>query len=171
VGRIGKRSGRLRQSRLRQSKPLKLVMEFREFVNRGNVIDLAVAVIMGAAFTAIVNSVVNDLATPLISLISGGFDFTRLALVFGEGEGAAVFRYGMLIQSVLNFLVISLIVFFIIKAVNKVARRKPDAQPAQKPCPYCGSDIPLSALRCPHCTTILDEERFRSAGAAPRGTD
>lgn len=135
----------------------KLLDEFKEFINRGNVMDLAVAVIMGAAFTAIINSINVDLVTPLISLLTFGVDFSSFSFTLGQGDNAAVFSYGKFLQAVLNFLIVSFVVFFMVKALNKVAHNK--EEPATQECPYCKSKIALDALRCPQCTTVLDESK------------
>ena len=100
--------------------------EFAEFINRGNVMDLAVGVVIGSAFTAIVNSIVNDMIMPLVSLIGGGFDFTSLTLEipnFFGGEKSAVIKYGSFIQNVINFLIIALVVFLLIKGINRIRRK------------------------------------------------
>jgi large conductance mechanosensitive channel len=96
-----------------------MLKEFREFIARGNVMDLAVGIIIGAAFTAIVNSLVNDLINPLIGLLTGGVDFSSHVLRFGEGEHAATFRWGAFITAVINFLIIAWVVFLLVKALNK----------------------------------------------------
>ncbi len=97
-----------------------MLKEFREFIARGNVIDLAVGIIIGAAFTAIVNSLVADLINPLIGLFVGGINFDSLQLAVGEGDHAATFRYGSFITAIINFLIIAWVVFLLVKAVNKV---------------------------------------------------
>jgi large conductance mechanosensitive channel len=136
-----------------------IIKEFKEFINRGNVIDLAVAVIMGAAFTAITTSVVNDLITPFISLITGGIDFSSLSFSLGPGEHAATINYGRFIQAVINFLIISVVVFLMVKGMNKVFRKKSEEPPAPtKTCPFCATEIPEQATRCPHCTSQLKEQ-------------
>ena len=94
--------------------------EFKTFIMRGNVIDLAVGVIIGGAFQAIVNSLVNDLVMPLLSILTGGFDFTKLSVVLGSGDGAATLNYGMFISAVINFLLIALVIFCLIKGINKM---------------------------------------------------
>jgi large conductance mechanosensitive channel len=144
---------------------VKIVKEFKDFVSRGNVMDLAVAVVMGAAFTTIINSLVADLITPLLSLLSGGYDFSQLSLTIGSGEHAAKFSYGSFIAAIINFLAISLVIFFMVKLINKFLRRKQakDAEDApKKPCPYCAEDIPEAAVRCPSCTTILEPTKVPS---------
>lgn len=135
----------------------KFFNEFKEFINRGNVMDLAVAVVMGAAFTAIINAVVADFITPLISLVTLGIDFSSFSFAVGEGENAAIFTYGRLIQASINFLITALVVFLMVKILNSIARKKP--QPDSRACPYCDSTIPRTALRCPNCTTVLDASK------------
>ncbi|MBQ8006399.1 MAG: large conductance mechanosensitive channel protein MscL [Lachnospiraceae bacterium] len=133
--------------------------EFKEFISRGSVMDMAVGIIIGGAFTAIVNSLVNDLVMPLLSLLTGGFDFTKLTVVLGSGEGAATLNYGMFIAAVINFLLIALVIFCIIKSINKMKEKlvkKEEADPTTKVCPYCKSEIDIAATRCPHCTSELD---------------
>jgi len=136
---------------------VKFLKEFKEFISRGNVLDLAVAVIIGAAFGAIVNSLVNDLITPILSLIIGGIDFSNLFIEIGTSATPAKFAYGNFIQSLINFIFISFAIFLLIKGIGLVLRKKKEEAPVTKTCPYCGQDIPASALRCPCCTTILDE--------------
>ncbi|MDR1184141.1 MAG: large conductance mechanosensitive channel protein MscL [Coriobacteriales bacterium] len=137
---------------------MKFIREFREFIARGNVMDLAVAVIVGAAFSAIVNSLVGDLVTPALSFVTGGIDFSHLTLKLGQGDLAAEFRYGNFIQAAINFVVISFVIFLLVKGIGKILRKKEEAAPPVKVCPFCAQDIPAAAVRCPSCTTILDEE-------------
>ena len=137
-----------------------LIKEFKEFISRGNVMDMAVGVIIGGAFTAIVNSLVNDMLMPLplLSLLTGGFDFSGLCIALGEGENAATINYGSFISAIINFLLIALVIFLIIKAINKVSRKKKEeaAAPTTKECPYCKEQIAIEATRCPHCTSELE---------------
>ena len=135
-----------------------LIKEFKEFISRGNVMDMAVGVIIGCAFTAIVNSLVNDMLMPLLSLLTGGFDFSGLCIALGEGENAATINYGSFISAIINFLLIALVIFLIIKAINKVSRKKKEeaAAPTTKECPYCKEQIVIDATRCPHCTSELE---------------
>jgi large conductance mechanosensitive channel len=113
-----------------------MIREFREFIARGNVMDLAVGIIIGAAFTAIVNSLVQDLINPFIGLLTGGVDFSSHVLRFGEGEHAATFRWGAFVTAVINFLIIAWVVFLLVKALNKAralvdtSEKAPDAPPA-----------------------------------------
>ena len=134
------------------------VEEFKKFIARGNVMDMAVGVIIGGAFTAIVNSLVNDVMMPVLSLITGGLDFSKLCIVLGEGEGAATLNYGAFIAAIINFLLIALVIFMLIKTINKLAKKKEEA-PAPvttKDCPYCKQKIAKEATRCPHCTSQLE---------------
>lgn len=128
--------------------------EFKEFISRGNVMDMAVGVIIGGAFTAIVTSLVNDIVMPLLSIITGGFDFTALSIKLGEGEEAATLNYGSFISAVINFVLIALVIFIIIKTINKVAKKKEET-PTTKECPYCQEKISIKATKCPHCTSDL----------------
>lgn len=115
-----------------------MLKEFRDFIARGNVMDMAVGIIIGAAFTAIVNSMVNDLINPIISLFTSGYDFSGLGFRLGEGPEAAVFAYGNFIMASINFLIIAWVVFLLVKAVNKVketALRAEQAAPAADPGP------------------------------------
>ena len=133
------------------------VEEFKKFIARGNVMDMAVGVIIGGAFTAIVNSLVNDVMMPVLSLITGGLDFSKLCIVLGEGEGAATLNYGAFIVAIINFLLIALVIFMLIKTINKFTKKKEEA-PAPvttKDCPYCKEKVALEATRCPHCTSEL----------------
>lgn len=138
------------------------IKEFKEFISRGNVMDMAVGVIIGGAFTAIVNSLVNDMLMPILSIITGGFDFSGLAIRLGEGEGAAAIKYGAFIQAVISFLLIALVIFWIIKAMNKFSTiaklnkaEEEIAEPTTKECPYCKMEIAIAATKCPHCTSDL----------------
>ena len=134
------------------------VEEFKKFIARGNVMDMAVGVIIGGAFTAIVNSLVNDVMMPVLSLITGGLDFSKLCIVLGEGEGAATLNYGAFIAAIINFLLIALVIFMLIKTINKFTKKKEEA-PAPvttKDCPYCKEKVALEATRCPHCTSELE---------------
>lgn len=143
-----------------------MIKEFREFVMRGNVLDLAVGVIIGAAFGAIVTSLVNDILMPPIGLILGGVDFSSLfidlsgdgyaTLAEAQAAAAPTINYGNFIQAVINFLIIAFVIFLIIRQVNRL-RPKPAPAPAAptKPCPYCLSTVPLAATRCAFCTSEL----------------
>lgn len=136
--------------------------EFRKFIMRGNVMDLAVGVIVGGAFTSIVTSLNQDILTPILGIF-GGTDFSYLNVVLGEGENAPVLNYGNFITAVINFLITALVIFCLVKLLNKLSERlKPKeeekpAAPTTKKCPYCMSEIAIEATRCPHCTSRLDE--------------
>ena len=137
----------------------KLLGEFKDFISRGNVMDMAVGVIVGSAFTAIVNSLVGDLLNQILGLITGGTDFSDLKLVLGAGENAATLNYGAFISAVINFLLIALVIFLITKGINAMHRKKIEVvqeAPAPRLCPYCKSEIAQDATRCPHCTSQLD---------------
>lgn len=131
--------------------------EFKKFVARGNVMDMAVGIIIGGAFTAIVTSLVNDVLMPVLSLLTGGFDFNALCIVLGEGENAATLNYGSFIAAVVNFLLISFVIFLLIKGINKLSRKKEEAPAATKECPFCKEQVAAEATRCPHCTSQLDQ--------------
>lgn len=136
----------------------KLLKEFKEFAFRGNVIDMAVGVVIGSAFTSIVTSIVNDLFTPIIARITGSVDFTALVISLGEAEDAPKIAVGNFIQSVINFLLIALCVFLFVKFVNKLRKPRVESAPEKEPrlCPFCKSAIADDATRCPHCTSLLD---------------
>jgi large conductance mechanosensitive channel len=130
--------------------------EFKEFISRGNVMDMAVGIIIGGAFTAIVTSLVEDIITPIIGMI-GGFDFSSFVVTVNNSNIAV----GNFINAVINFLLIAFVLFSIIKAMNKAASvvKKPEEEaeeaPTTKMCPYCKSEIAVDATRCPHCTSQL----------------
>ena len=142
-----------------------MVKEFKEFIMRGNVMDMAVGVIVGGAFGAIVNSLVNDVIMPVISLATGKVDFSNLFIALDGGEyanlaaaqeaGASVFAYGSFIQAVIEFLIIALCIFLVVKGVNKLRRPEPAAAPTTKVCPFCKNEVPLEATRCGFCTSEL----------------
>lgn len=140
----------------------KFFNEFKKFIMRGNVLDMAVGVIVGGAFTAIVTSLNKDVLTPLLSVILGGTDFTALQVVLGSGEEAPILAYGNFITALINFLITALTVFCLVKIINtaseKMSKKKEEAPaaPTTKKCPYCKSDIAIEATRCPHCTSQLD---------------
>lgn len=139
-----------------------IIAEFKKFIMRGNVLDMAVGVIVGGAFTSIVTSLNQDILTPILGIF-GGTDFSYLTVTLGKGENAPVLCYGNFITAVLNFLITAFIIFCLIKGINAIGdkvKKKEEAAPAAptaKKCPYCLSEIPLEAVRCPHCTSHLDE--------------
>lgn len=143
--------------------------EFREFIMRGNVMDLAVGVIIGGAFQSIINSLVNDIIMPVISVLTGGIDFSNWFisldgsnysnLAAAQEAGAATLNYGVFITAVINFLLMALVIFFIVKSLNKVSDRvkkeKEEEAPTTKICPHCKSEINIEATKCPCCTSDL----------------
>lgn len=148
------------------------ISEFKTFIMRGNVIDLAVGVIIGGAFQKIVNSLVNDIIMPVISLLTGGIDFSNWFLVLGEGEfataaaakeaGVATLNYGTFLSTALDFLIMAFVIFLIIKGINGVSEKlkkekvEEPAAPTTKVCPYCKSEIDIAATKCPHCTSEVE---------------
>jgi large conductance mechanosensitive channel len=144
--------------------------DFKEFVLRGNVIDLAVAVIIGTAFGTIVTSLVNDLIMPPIGLLLGNVDFTDMFAVLKEGTkaagpyatladaqaaGAVTLNYGVFITRVITFLIVALAVFLMVRGVNRLKRAEPPAAPVTKECPFCASTVSIKATRCPNCTSQI----------------
>lgn len=141
------------------SKKSGILSEFKKFIMRGNVLDMAVGVIVGGAFTSIVTSLNENILTPIIGIF-GGTDFSYLTLKLGSGENAPVLAYGNFITAVINFLITAFVIFLIVKAINNVNSRfskKEEAEevPTTKVCPYCKSTIAIDAVRCPHCTSEL----------------
>lgn len=142
-----------------------LMSEFKEFAVKGNVIDLAVGFILGAAFQKIVTSMVNDIIMPPIGMLLGGVNFSDLfisldgrsytSLEVAQAAGAPVIAYGAFINVLIEFLIIALALFFMIKAINRLKRQQPPAPPNTKDCPYCKESIPKEAIRCPRCTSDL----------------
>lgn len=147
------------------------VAEFRKFITRGNVLDMAVGVIVGGAFTSIVTSLNQDVLTPLLGIF-GGTDFGYLTVTLGSGENAPVLYYGNFITAVINFLITALVIFCLIKGINAIGTRvkkkeeAPAAAPTTKKCPYCLSEIALAATRCPHCTSQLESEAEKAEAIA-----
>ena len=147
-----------------------MIREFKEFIARGNAVDLAVGVVIGAAFGAIVKSLVDGLIMPLVGLLLGKVDFTNLFIVLSDGKGsgtyptlaaaqaagASVLAYGLVINAVVSFLIIAFVIFLVVKAVNVI--RKPSVPPAMMECPYCLTSIRADALRCPACTSEIVHE-------------
>lgn len=137
------------------------ISEFKKFIMRGNVMDMAVGVIVGGAFTAIVTSLNQDILTPILGIF-GGTDFSSLVLKLGSGENAPVLMYGNFITAVINFLITAFVIFCLVKGINAINDRfakKEDtpAAPTTKKCPYCKSEIAIDATRCPHCTSVIEE--------------
>lgn len=154
------------------SKKSGFISEFKTFIMRGNVVDLAVGVIIGAAFQAIIKSLVDDLVMPVISLLTKGVDFANKFIVLGDGEfdtlaaaqeaGVAVLAYGNFINAVLNFVIMAFVVFCLVKSINKLrekTEKKAEEAPAAsttKKCPYCKSEIDIEATKCPNCTSDVE---------------
>ncbi|MGN0372454.1 MAG: large conductance mechanosensitive channel protein MscL [Enterocloster sp.] len=147
----------------------KFLEEFKKFALKGNMIDLAVGMIIGSAFTSIVSSLVNDIFMPVLSLLTGKIDFSNMFIALDgnkyatleEAGAAAVIKYGSFITQVINFVLMALVVFIVVKQLNKLENigKKPEAPaaPTEKECPYCKTKIPVDAVRCPHCTSQLDQ--------------
>ena len=148
-----------------------MLREFKEFAMRGNVIDMAVGIIIGAAFGGIVNSLVSDVIMPPIGLLLGNIDFSNFFLVLKEGKaagpyaslaaakaaGAVSLNYGVFINTIVSFLIVAFSVFLLVRSVNKLRRKEevPPPVPTTKECHYCFTSIPIKAMRCPHCTSEL----------------
>jgi large conductance mechanosensitive channel len=144
-----------------------MLKEFKAFIDRGNLLQLAVAFILGVTFAAVITSLVNDIIMPAVGLALGGLDFTSLFAVIKEGDpagpyntvlaakeaGAVTINYGLFINAIIVFIIVALVLFFMVKAYNKAT--KPVAPVVTKDCPYCFTAIPLAAVRCPNCTSEL----------------
>ena len=145
----------------------KLLKEFKTFALKGNMLDLAVGVIIGGAFNSIVSSLVNDIVMPVLSLVTGKIDFTNMfialngekyaTLAAAQEAGAATLNYGSFITGVINFVIMAFVVFMIVKQLNKFKQEPEPAAPTEKVCPYCKTKIDIYATRCPHCTSELSE--------------
>jgi len=135
----------------------KFASEFKEFISRGNVMDMAVGIIIGAAFKAIVDSLVADIINPILGIF-GGKDLSALSVTL---KGDAALNYGNFIASIINFLIMAFIIFVMMKAINKIRSigKKPEEEPepTEKECPYCKSMIAIGATKCPHCTSSIEE--------------
>ena len=143
--------------------------DFKAFIMRGNVLDLAVAVVIGAAFGVVVKSLVDDVIMPPIGLLLGHVDFSNLYVLLKDGvkaappyasladakaAGAVTLNYGMFVNNIITFLIVALAIFIVVRSANKVYK-KPAPTATTKPCPFCAMDIPIAATRCPHCTSEL----------------
>jgi len=146
-----------------------MLKEFKEFALRGNVLDLAIGIIIGAAFSNIVNSFVSDILMPPVGLLLGNTDFSDFfinlsggryeSLAAAEEAGAATINYGLFINTILDFIIIAFALFLIVRQVNRLQRQKEEEKPAEpttKECPHCLTEIPIKATRCPHCTSRLE---------------
>lgn len=143
-----------------------MLKDFKKFALRGNMIDLAVGMIVGSAFTSIVKSMVDDIFMPFISLFTGKVDFTNWFIAL-DGEtyatleaaqeaGASTLNYGMFISNIINFVIMAFVVFLFVKAVSKLHKEEPAAVTTKK-CPFCKTEIDLEATKCPHCTSELEQ--------------
>ena len=139
---------------------MSMMKEFKDFAMRGNVVDMAVGIVIGVAFGKIVSSLVNDVIMPPIGMAMGGVDFSKLAITLSEktatAEAVAV-KYGVFVNTVLDFVIVAFCIFMVIKGMNSLKREEAPAPaaPTTKECPKCISDIPIKATRCPHCTSEL----------------
>ena len=147
-----------------------MLKEFKMFIMRGNVVDMAVGIIIGAAFGTIIKSLVTDILMPPIGLLMGNVDFANLYLILKQGTaaapypsladaqkvGAVTLNYGVFINTIISFVIVALAVFFLIRSINRLKRQEEaPAEPATKECPFCLSAIPVKAIRCAHCTSEL----------------
>ena len=140
-----------------------MLNEFKEFIKRGSVVDLAVGIIVGAAFGKIVTSLVNDILMPPIGLFLGKVDFSNLfvnlsgqphpTVAAAKAAGAATINYGVFIQTVVDFLIVAFVIFLLVRQINRLQRPAAPSAPTARPCPFCLSAIALKAIRCPHCTS------------------
>ncbi len=150
---------------------MKVFKEFKEFAVKGSVIDLAVGIIIGAAFSSVVNSLVNDIIMPPIGLLIGKVDFSNLFLTLtgnsfltlaeAKQGGAVTINYGLFVNTLINFLIVAFAVFLLVKQVNALKRRletEPAASPTTQICPYCKSSIHIEAVRCPNCTSEIKKK-------------
>jgi len=140
--------------------------EFREFAMRGNVLDMAVGIIIGIAFGSVVMSLVNDIIMPPLGLALGNIDFSNLFVNLSEGSyktlaaakeaGAVTINYGVFVNTIINFIIVAFVLFLIVRSMNRLKRREETpAEPSTKECPFCLSQVPIGATRCPHCTSQL----------------
>lgn len=142
-----------------------MLKEFRDFAMKGNVVDLAIAVIMGAAFGAIISSLVNDMIMPIIGYALGGVNFNDLfislngteyaSLVAAKAAGAPTINYGVFINTIIDFIIVAFVLFLLIRSINQLKKAPAPAASNTKDCPYCFTQIPIPATRCPHCTSEL----------------
>ena len=150
----------------------KILKEFKEFALKGNMIDMAVGIIIGGAFNGLVGSIVSDIVMPVISIFTGKLDFSNLfislngehyaTLEAASKAGAATVNYGLFITELINFLIMAFVVFMIVKEINKLKKAlipvdEAPSEPTEKICPYCKSKVDIHATRCPHCTSELTE--------------
>ena len=144
-----------------------MIKEFKEFVVKGNVLDMAVGIIIGASFGKVVTSFVSDVMMPPIGLLLGKMDFSNLfinmsgksfeSLADAKKAGAATLNYGLFLNTTIDFLIVGFAIFILVRQVNRLKRQAPAAAPVTRDCPFCFTDIPVKATRCPHCTSTLAE--------------
>ncbi len=138
---------------------MSMLKEFKDFAMRGNVLDMAIGVVIGAAFGKIVTSMVNDIIMPPLGMILGKVDFSSLKLTLQEAVDktpAVAVNYGAFINTIIDFVIVAFCIFLVIKQVNRFTKKpEPPAAPTTKPCAYCQTDIPIKATRCPNCTSQL----------------
>ena len=144
-----------------------MLKEFKEFALKGNVIDMAVGVIIGGAFSTIVGSLVNDIFMPILGLLTGKINFSELyvsldgvkyaTLAEAQEVSAPVLAYGQFIQNIIQFILLAFVVFLFVRAINKTRKEEPAAAPTTKTCPFCKSEIALDAVKCPNCTSALPD--------------
>jgi large conductance mechanosensitive channel len=142
-----------------------MLKEFKDFAVKGNVVDLAIAVIMGAAFGAIISSLVNDLIMPVIGYALGGVNFNDLfisldgtaypSLAAAKAAGAATINYGVFINTIIDFIIVAFVLFFLVRSINRMKKAPAPTAVTTKDCPYCFTQIPIPATRCPNCTSEL----------------
>src|SRR4249920_1083654 len=142
-----------------------MLKEFKEFAMKGNVLDMAIGIIIGAAFGKIVSSLVQDVLMPPIGKVMGNLDFSNLffalngqtyaSLAAAKTAGAPTINYGLFINSVIDFIIVAFVIFLLVKQVNRLKKEAPAAAPTMKACPYCVTQIPLQATRCPACTSEI----------------
>jgi len=145
-----------------------MIKEFKEFVVKGNVLDMAVGIIIGASFGKVVTSFVNDVMMPPIGLLLGKVDFSNLfinmsgrsfeSLADAKKAGAATLNYGLFLNTTIDFLIVGFAIFILVRQVNRLKRQTPAAAPVTRECPFCFTDIPVKATRCPQCTSTLAEK-------------
>ena len=144
---------------------MSVLQEFKEFAVKGNVVDLAIGIIIGAAFGKIVTSFVNDILMPPVGKLLGGFDFSNLfinlsdksvtTLAEAKAAGIATINYGLFLNTLIDFTIVAAAVFILVRQINRLKKEEPAAAPATKECPYCLNAIPVKATRCGHCTSEL----------------
>lgn len=129
-----------------------MLKEFKEFISKGNVMDMAIGLVMGSAFTAIVTAIVDNILMPIVTGLTAGVNYEDLVVQVG----GATLKVGAVVNAIITFLIIAIFMFFVVKALNKMKRQEVAADPTTKSCPHCHTEIPLEATRCPHCTSKLE---------------